>query len=290
MPSNPADAWSASAKKYEEYCAGYLAIYSRDALLLANPAGDSSVLDIGCGPRAAVSFLAASSHEPWQVQNIVATDAAAGCIQQAEERKKRQALCDPAVDGRLALRVVDGQTLDGIEDASMDYAFAMFSIFLFPDRLAGWRSARRVLKPNTGKLVASVWATEPNSRGDDAARVLQTLFAHIPERIMQKRKDSKLMEIGSASPLTKELHQSGFTQVDIYPVEHSHVLPDRRTLLNFFLEGSPVMGTAIGQCTEEEKKAVEAAVIQAAYQGQNKTEFPVVLNSRALIAVASYRE
>lgn len=52
---------------------------------------------------------------------------------------------------------MDGMTLDGIKDDSIDAVVSNFGAFAFADRKRGWRAINRVLKPKIGKLIATSW-------------------------------------------------------------------------------------------------------------------------------------
>ena len=59
------------------------------------------------------------------------------------------------LESAIDVRVGDGQQLP-FETATFDAAFSMFGLMFFPDRVAGLREMKRVLKPG-GRAVISSW-------------------------------------------------------------------------------------------------------------------------------------
>ena len=95
------------------------------------------MLDIACGPGSLT--LAAAEHLTRQHRDggprgtVLARDASAHMVAMT-----RQAADAAGVAAVVDCEVGDGQQLD-IPDGSVDAACSSFGIFLFPDRLAGWR-------------------------------------------------------------------------------------------------------------------------------------------------------
>ena len=58
-------------------------------------------------------------------------------------------------DSRIEWRQADALALP-FEDAAFDLVFCQFGVMFFPDRISGYREAKRVLKPG-GHLLFNVW-------------------------------------------------------------------------------------------------------------------------------------
>jgi ubiquinone/menaquinone biosynthesis C-methylase UbiE len=136
MKSKAAAMWDASATVYEQGFERSTTLWGLDALVLGELPStvDSSprFLDVACGPGALAIAAAAKGFD------VTATDFSPGML----------ALLDAklAASGhqnlKIATRVVDGETLDGLEDASYDVVSSIFGIMLFADRAAAWERRR----------------------------------------------------------------------------------------------------------------------------------------------------
>jgi ubiquinone/menaquinone biosynthesis C-methylase UbiE len=90
-----------------------------------------------------------------------------------------------APDSRIEWRQADALALP-FEDAGFDLVCCQFGAMFFPDRLAGYREARRVLKPG-GHLLLNVWdRIEENDFANDITNVLATMFPNDPPRFLAR--------------------------------------------------------------------------------------------------------
>ena len=88
-------------------------------------------------------------------------------------------------DARIAWRQADALALP-FGDASFDVVCCQFGVMFFPDRIAGYAEARRVLKPG-GRFVFSVWdRMEDNVFADDVTRALAAVFPGDPPRFLAR--------------------------------------------------------------------------------------------------------
>ena len=84
-------------------------------------------------------------------------------------------------DPRITWRQADALALP-FEAATFDLVICQFGATFFPDRVAGYREARRVLKPS-GHFLFSVWdRIEDNVFADEVTNALAELFPHDPPR------------------------------------------------------------------------------------------------------------
>lgn len=88
-------------------------------------------------------------------------------------------------DSRITWRKADALALP-CDDATFDVVCCQFGAMFFPDRPAGYREARRVLKPG-GYFIFNVWdRIEENSFADDVTNAVATLFPHDPPRFLAR--------------------------------------------------------------------------------------------------------
>jgi SAM-dependent methyltransferase len=139
-----AEPWDLVAVNYAAESLPYFEAFSREALRLAALPPKARVADIAAGPGT-LSLLAAADGA-----TVSAIDLSEKMVGELRARMAAAGLSD-AVD----VRVGDGQQLP-FETAAYDGAFSMFGLMFFPDRAAGLREMKRVLKPG-GRGVISSW-------------------------------------------------------------------------------------------------------------------------------------
>lgn len=88
-------------------------------------------------------------------------------------------------DIRISWRQADALALP-FDDATFDLVLCQFGAMFFPDRQAGYREARRVLKPG-GHFLLSVWdRIEENVFADDVTNALAEIFPQDPPRFLAR--------------------------------------------------------------------------------------------------------
>ncbi|KAJ3332649.1 hypothetical protein HDU76_013535 [Blyttiomyces sp. JEL0837] len=146
--------WDRHSNVYESNLTNNITPFGIIALTLAQITSKGSsdpqsypckIIDIACGPGDLSIELAKRGH------TILSTDFSPQMLAKVNSKAKSLNL-----GNNITTQVADGETLEGIQDSSFDYAISNFGIFLFPDREKGWASALRVLKKGA-KLVATGW-------------------------------------------------------------------------------------------------------------------------------------
>lgn len=173
--------------------------YARDlAGRLANvePQG---VLETAAGTgvltRAIASVLTAQAR-------VVATDLNQPMLDRAAAREQ--------TPGRIAWRQADALALP-FEDQSFDAVACQFGAMFFPDKVQGYKEARRVLKPG-GYFFFNVWdRIAENEFADVVTETLATIFPNDPPRFMARTPHG----YHDVVKLRDELTMAGFAQVSI---------------------------------------------------------------------------
>ncbi|KAJ3091638.1 hypothetical protein HDU96_003013 [Phlyctochytrium bullatum] len=150
IPTAP-PTWSEHSAIYEKVFAPTLQLFSESAVKLAAPRipAHARILDIGCGSGASTLPLAEQGYQ------VEGTDLSEGMLDVLKSKAEQKKLSIPT-------KATDGQTLAGYEAESFDAVFSSFGIILFPDRIAGFKAAHRVLKPK-GLAVIVTWSEDtPN--------------------------------------------------------------------------------------------------------------------------------
>lgn len=97
------------------------------------------------------------------------------------------------------------------EDGAFDVVCCQFGAMFFPDRVAGYREARRVLRPG-GRFVFSVWdRIEANAFAEEATRTLGEIFPDDPPLFMARTPHG----YHDRTLIARELAEAGFAPVTI---------------------------------------------------------------------------
>lgn len=113
-------------------------------------------------------------------------------------------------DNRISWLRADAQALP-FEDDTFDLICCQFGAMFFPDRQAGYREAKRVLKPG-GYFLFNVWdRIEENVFADDVTNALAEVFPDNPPRFLARTPH------GYHDPvlIRSELEKAGFSSVVI---------------------------------------------------------------------------
>ncbi|RWA60883.1 methyltransferase domain-containing protein [Mesorhizobium sp.] len=113
-------------------------------------------------------------------------------------------------DSRIQWRQADALALP-FEDAAFDLVCCQFGAMFFPDRTAGYREARRVLKPG-GRFLFNVWdRIEENVFANDVTNALAEIFPDDPPRFLARTPhgyhDKELIR--------RDLEAAGFSDITI---------------------------------------------------------------------------
>jgi ubiquinone/menaquinone biosynthesis C-methylase UbiE len=113
-------------------------------------------------------------------------------------------------DSRITWRQADALALP-FENATFDLVCCQFGAMFFPDRTAGYREAKRVLKPG-GHFLFSVWdRIEENVFADDVTKALAEIFPNDPPRFLARTPHG----YHDTALIRRELEDAGFSRVVI---------------------------------------------------------------------------
>lgn len=113
-------------------------------------------------------------------------------------------------DSRITWRQADALALP-FENASFDLVCCEFGAMFFPDRPAGYREARRVLKPG-GHYLFNVWdRIEENVFADDVTNALARMFPNDPPRFLARTPHG----YHDTALIRRELEGAGFSRIEI---------------------------------------------------------------------------
>lgn len=172
----------------------------------------------GVVTRALASRLAPSTR-------LVATDLNQPMLDQAARRQ----------DGGAEWKQADALALP-FDDASFDVAACQFGVMFFPDKVKGYREARRVLRPG-GRFVFNVWdRIAENEFADVVTEALATVFPGDPPRFMA-RTPHGYHDVGR---IREELQAAGFGDVSIDAVDATSKASSPRHAAVAYCQGTPL--------------------------------------------------
>jgi ubiquinone/menaquinone biosynthesis C-methylase UbiE len=138
-------------------------------------------------------------------------------------------------DSRITWRQADALALP-FEDQSFDAVACQFGAMFFPDKVQGYKEARRVLKPG-GRFLFNAWdQISENEFADVMTETLAKLFPQNPPRFMA-RTPHGYHDVGK---IREELTVAGFASISIETRDDiSHALSPRDPAIAY-CQGSPL--------------------------------------------------
>lgn len=138
-------------------------------------------------------------------------------------------------DGRIEWRHADALHLP-FDDASFDVVCCQFGAMFFPDRVAGYAEARRVLKPG-GRFVFSVWdRIEENAFADEVTQAVAALFPHDPPRFLARTPHGYF----NTALIREDLQRAGFADVAIESSDKQSRAASARDAAVAYCQGTPL--------------------------------------------------
>jgi SAM-dependent methyltransferase len=160
-------------------------------------------------------------------------------------------------DTQVEWKQADGTALP-FGDQSFDAVLCQFGMMFFPDKVQGYREARRVLKPG-GHYLLSVWdRISENEFPDVVTSALASVFPGDPPRFMARTPHGYY----DASKIRDELKAAGFTNISIEPLDKTSKAQSAMDAAIAFCQGTPLRNEIeardSSQLDEATRKAAEA--------------------------------
>lgn len=138
-------------------------------------------------------------------------------------------------DSRIEWRQADALDLP-FEDASFDVVCCQFGAMFFPNRVAGYVEARRMLRPG-GRFVFNVWdRIEENDFAEEVANAVATLFPHDPPRFLARTPHG----YHDVALIREELSRAGFSDIEVETREKVSSARSARDAAAAYCLGTPL--------------------------------------------------
>lgn len=183
-------------------------------------------------------------------------------------------------NGRLKYDAVDATSLP-YRDGDFDVVMCQFGIMFFPDRVAGYREARRVLAPG-GVFLFNAWCSLDDNPAPKAVHeAVGARFPDDPPQFMARTPYGH----GSADEIERDLTAAGFDEFSIERVELPCRAPSPDYPAKGFVMGSPLRVEIEERAPvklEEIAEAAERAVAEQFGSGSlDTTMAAMVVSARA---------
>ncbi len=197
--------------------------YAADLASRAAIAGPRDVLETAAGTgvltRALASRLAPSTR-------LVATDLNQPMLDHATRRQ---------AGGAIEWQQADALALP-FDDRSFDVVACQFGAMFFPDKVQGYREARRVLRPG-GRFLFSVWdRIEENEFADVVTEALARVFPADPPRFMARTPHGH----HDVDRIREEVKAAGFAEISVDAVDATSKAPTPRHAAVAYCQGTPL--------------------------------------------------
>jgi ubiquinone/menaquinone biosynthesis C-methylase UbiE len=138
-------------------------------------------------------------------------------------------------DSRIEWKQADALHLP-FEAASFDVVCCQFGAMFFPDRVAGYAEARRMLRPG-GRFIFNVWdRIEENVFASDVTDAVATVFPHDPPRFLARTPHG----YHDVALIRDELNRAGFASVQIETREKTSRANSARDVATAYCLGTPL--------------------------------------------------
>jgi ubiquinone/menaquinone biosynthesis C-methylase UbiE len=140
-------------------------------------------------------------------------------------------------------------------DRQFDAVVCQFGAMFFPDKVLGYREARRVLKPE-GRFVFSVWdSIAENAFSDIVTGALKTMFPHDPPMFMERTPHG----YHDVELIRADLDAAGFSSISIETVAHTGRAASPLDVAIAICQGTPLRNEIVSRDAARLEDATQCA-------------------------------
>jgi len=233
--------------------------YARDLAERLTKVEPSDLLETAAGTgvltRAVAARLPASTR-------ITATDLNQPMLDHAKARHSS--------NGRIEWKQADALALP-FKDQSFDAVACQFGVMFFPDKIAGYKEALRVLKPG-GHFIFNVWdRISENDFADTVTEALAAVFPDDPPRFLARTPHG----YHDVDQIRAELNAAGFANASVAAVDARSRASSARDPAIAYCQGTPLRneieargGTRLEEATEKAAEALAGRFGNGAVDGR----------------------
>ena len=138
-------------------------------------------------------------------------------------------------DERLTWHQADALDLP-FDDGAFDAVVCQFGVMFFPDRVAGYAEARRVLAPG-GRFLFNVWDhIDANDFADVVTQAAGEVFPDDPPLFLARTPHGH----HDVARLREELDAAGYSEVSVTTIEETSTAPTPRHAAVAYCQGTPL--------------------------------------------------
>jgi ubiquinone/menaquinone biosynthesis C-methylase UbiE len=136
---------------------------------------------------------------------------------------------------RIEWRQADALALP-FDDQNFDAVACQFGVMFFPDKLQGYKEARRVLKPG-GRFFFNVWdKISENEFADVVTQALAKLFPQDPPQFLARTPHG----YHDVEKITEQLTIAGFASISVESLDETSRAPSPRDPAIAYCQGTPL--------------------------------------------------
>jgi ubiquinone/menaquinone biosynthesis C-methylase UbiE len=185
-----------------------------------------------------------------------------------------------APDSRIKWRQADALALP-FGNATFDLVCCQFGAMFFPDRISGYREAKRVLKSG-GHFLFNVWdRIEENVFADDVTNALAKIFPNDPPRFLARTPHG----YHDTALIRRELEDAGFSRVVIETRAGQSRAPSPRHPAVAYCQGTPLRNEIETRDAGKLEAAIDCAESAIADRHGNG-EVSAKIQAHVIVAVA----
>lgn len=247
-------------ENYDRYMVPLIfAGYARDLAQRAAALSPKAVLETAAGSGAVTRALAPNLASD---ARYVVTDFNQPMLDYAATRQHP--------DNRISWRQADAQALP-FEDATFDLVCCQFGVMFFPDRIAAYREARRVLAPG-GRLVFNTWdRLEANVLAERVHRLVAGRFPDDPPAFVERVPHG----YHDAERIRSDLAAAGIAAVTIDRMDAMSSPTSARDVAIGFCQGTPLRNELESRGADMEAVTAEVEAAIAGEFGREAVSAPI---------------